>query len=34
LLTLEDAVEFFTVVGGTPLTEAEKTSLTAFLRAL
>ena len=34
LLTLEDAVEFFAVVGGTQLTEAEKKSLTAFLRAL
>lgn len=34
LLTLEDAVEFFAVVGGTQLTEAEKKNLTAFLRAL
>ena len=34
LLTLEDAVEFFNVVGGTQLTDAEKKSLTAFLRAL
>ena len=34
LLTLEDAVEFFNVVGGTQLTEPEKKSLTAFLRAL
>ena len=34
LLTLEDAVEFFAVVGGTQLTETEKKNLTAFLRAL
>jgi cytochrome c peroxidase len=34
LLTLEDAVEFFNVMGGTQLTEAEKHQLTAFLRAL
>ncbi|HKP01383.1 MAG TPA: hypothetical protein VJU02_07110 [Nitrospiraceae bacterium] len=34
LLTLEDAVEFFNIIGGTQLTEAEKHSLTAFLRAL
>ena len=34
LLTLEDTVEFFNVVGGTQLTEMEKKSLTAFLRAL
>ena len=34
LLTLEDAVEFFAVVGRTQLTEAEKKNLTAFLRAL
>ena len=34
LLTLEDTVEFFNVIGGTQLTEKEKKSLTAFLRAL
>jgi len=34
LLTLEDAVEFFAVVGGTQLSETEKKNLTAFLRAL
>ncbi|MGH7183378.1 MAG: cytochrome B6 [Nitrospiraceae bacterium] len=34
LLTLEDTVEFFNVVGGLQLTEGEKQSLTAFLRAL
>ena len=34
LLTLEDAVEFFAIIGGTPLTDGEKKSLTAFLRAL
>ena len=34
LLTLEDAVEFFNVVGGIQLTDVEKKSLTAFLRAL
>ncbi len=34
LLTLEDTVEFFNLVGGTRLTDNEKKSLTAFLRAL
>jgi cytochrome c peroxidase len=34
LLTLEDTVEFFNVVLGTKLTEAEKKDLVAFLRAL
>ena len=32
LLTLEDVVEFFNVIGGTYLTEPEK-NLTMFLRA-
>jgi cytochrome c peroxidase len=34
LLTLEDTVEFFNLVLGTKLTEAEKKDLTAFLRCL
>ena len=34
LLTLEDTVEFFNVVGGLKLDEEEKKALTAFLRAL
>jgi cytochrome c peroxidase len=34
LLTLEDTVEFFNVVLGTKLTEAEKKDLVAFMRAL
>jgi cytochrome c peroxidase len=34
LLTLEDTVEFFNLVLGTSLTEAEKKDLVAFLRAL
>ena len=34
LLTLEDTVEFFNLVLGTNLTEAEKKDLVAFLRAL
>lgn len=34
LLTLEDTVEFFNIVGGLQLTDGEKKSLTAFLRAL
>jgi len=34
LLTLEDTVEFFNIVGGLQLTAVEKQSLTAFLRAL
>jgi cytochrome c peroxidase len=34
LLTLEDTVEFFNLVLGTKLTEAEKKDLVAFMRAL
>ncbi len=34
LLTLDDTVEFFNLILGTKLTEAEKKDLTAFLRAL
>jgi cytochrome c peroxidase len=34
LMTLEDTVEFFNIVLGTKLTEAEKAELTAFLRCL
>ena len=34
LLTLEDTVEFFNLVTGTKLTEAEKKDLVEFLRAL
>ena len=34
LLTLDDTVEFFTLVLGTPLTADEKKDLVAFLRAL
>ena len=34
LLTIEDTVEFFNLVGGTKLTEAEKKDLVVFLRAL
>jgi cytochrome c peroxidase len=34
LLTLDDTVEFFNLVLGTKLTEAEKKDLVAFLRAL
>jgi cytochrome c peroxidase len=34
LLTLEDTVEFFTLVTGVKLSEEEKMDLTAFLRAL
>ena len=34
LLTLEDTVEFFNIVLGTKLAEAEKKDLVAFLRAL
>jgi cytochrome c peroxidase len=34
LLTLEDTVEFFNLVLGTKLTQAEKTDLVAFLRCL
>jgi cytochrome c peroxidase len=34
LLTLDDTVEFFTLVLGTPLTADEKRDLVAFLRAL
>jgi cytochrome c peroxidase len=34
LLTLEDTVEFFNVVGGLKLTQEEKVALVAFLRAL
>jgi cytochrome c peroxidase len=34
LLTLEDTVEFFNMVGGLQLTAEEKAALTAFLRAL
>ena len=34
LLTLEDTVEFFTLITGVPLTKDEKADLSAFLRAL
>ena len=34
LLTLEDSVEFFNLVLGVKLTDAEKTDLVAFLRVL
>ena len=34
LLTLDDTVEFFNLVVGAKLTEAEKKDLLAFLRAL
>lgn len=34
LLTLEDTVEFFNVVGGLQLTDEDKAALAAFLRAL
>jgi cytochrome c peroxidase len=34
LLTLEDTVEFFNVVTGVKLTDAEKADLTAFMRQL
>lgn len=34
LLTLEDTVEFFNLVLGTRLTNAEKQDLVAFLQAL
>ncbi len=34
LMTIEDTVEFFNLVGGTKLTEAEKKDLVVFLRAL
>jgi cytochrome c peroxidase len=34
LLTLEDTVEFFNLISGTKLTQAEKTDLVTFLRAL
>jgi cytochrome c peroxidase len=34
LLTLDDTVEFFSLVLGIPLTAAEKQDLVAFLRAL
>ncbi len=34
LLTLEDTVEFFNLISGTKLTQAEKTDLVAFLKAL
>jgi cytochrome c peroxidase len=34
LLTLEDTVEFFNVVLGTRLTNAEKQDLVAFMQAL
>jgi cytochrome c peroxidase len=34
LLTLEDTVEFFNVVTGVKLTDAEKSDLTAFMRQL
>lgn len=34
LLTLEDTVEFFNIVGELKLTKEEKTALVAFLRAL
>ena len=34
LLTLEDTMEFFSVILGVPLTGAEKRDLVAFLRAL
>jgi cytochrome c peroxidase len=34
LLTLEDTVEFFNLVGGLKLTKEEKTALVAFMRVL
>jgi cytochrome c peroxidase len=34
LLTLEDTVEFFNLVQGLKLTDQEKKSLVAFMRAL
>jgi cytochrome c peroxidase len=34
LLTLEDTVEFFNIIGGTKLTQQEKQDLVEFLRAL
>ena len=34
LLTLEDTVEFFTLILGVKLTEQEKQDLVAFMRAL
>ena len=34
LLTLEDTVEFFNMIGGTKLTAQEKKDLVEFLRAL
>jgi cytochrome c peroxidase len=34
LLTLDDTVEYFSLVLGTKLTDAEKKDLVAFMRAL